>query len=139
MKKAVLFSFLLTMCMVSCSDSEGNVPVITITCSGDSCRLEATIIIDDNLDEWGNCSVSPYTKFYEEWEKKEGWTDGMERVYDAWITLDKEYFVQTIKSDDALNHKYSVCNHKVKDRATFNKYFNREQGWGGLKGVIYNE
>ena len=105
----------------------------------DATILTGTIVVEDDStrDEYGNCKKSPYTKFYEEWEEREGWTDGMERVYNAWITLDYQYFVQTIKCTDAERHQYEVVNHKVKDRDTYLKYSDRNKGYGGNKGVVF--
>ena len=105
-----------------------------------SCGNGITIIAEDETrDENGNCKSSPYTKFYEEWDSKEPWTDGMERVYDAWITMDKEYFVQTIKCVNAEKHRYQVVNHQMADRETFIKYFDTDKGYGGRKGMIFTD
>lgn len=98
-----------------------------------------TIIAEDETrDEYGNCKSSPYSKFYEEWESIEPWTDGLERVYDAWITLDKEYYVQTIKCINSTKHKYQVINHQMPNRDSFIKYFDTNKGYGGRKGMIFN-
>lgn len=102
------------------------------------CGNGITIIAEDETrDEYGNCKASPYSKFYEEWESKESWTNGMERVYDAWITTNKEYFVQTIKCVDSVKHKYQVVNHQMSDRETFIKYFDTDKGYGGRKGMLF--
>lgn len=142
MKKIYLgLAALLGLALTSCTDNhiygeepitEGNVMVVP-------CGNGITIVTEDETkDEWGNCKSSPYTKFYEEWNEKEGWTDGMERVYDAWITLQYEYFVTTIRCDNAEKHQYSVVTHQIAERETLMKYFNHEKGYGGAKGMIFD-
>lgn len=102
------------------------------------CNNGITIVMEDpTRDEYGNCKSSPYTKFYEEWESKEPWTDGLERVYDAWITTDYKYFVQTIKCINAEKHKYQVTDHQMPNRESFIKYFDTDKGYGGRKGMIF--
>lgn len=126
---------------VSCNEKDNSIysvpdsNVIVVPCGNG-----ITIIAEDETrDENGNCKSSPYTKFYEEWESKEPWTDGFERVYDAWITMDKEYFVQTIKCVNAEKHRYQVVNHQMADRETFIKYFDTDKGYGGRKGMIFTD
>lgn len=136
MKK--LYFLLLIATIVSCNYNEPdlnchrsqNTDIIMV-----SCKNGITISSEDpTRDEYGNCKYSPYTKFYNQYE----WEDGMERVYDAWITLDHEYYVQTIRCDNKLKHKYSVIDHQILDKDIFFKYFNTDKGYGGNKGMIFN-
>ena len=129
---------LLGMSYTSCTSGSiyGEAPAIAPKCGEDSITI--VIEIDDTKDEWGNCKASPYTKFYEEWNIKDGWDNGMERVYDAWITLQHEYFVSTIRCDNADKHKFTYIVHQVGDRETLMKYFNHEKGYGAAKGMIFD-
>ena len=100
-----------------------------------NCENGITISTEDpTRDEYGNCKYSPYTKFYNQYE----WENGMERVYDAWITLDYGYYIQTIRCDNKLKHKYSVVDYQILDKEIFFKYFNTNKGYGGNKGMIFN-
>ena len=140
-RQLTLSAVLLSMALVSCSHDNVvyNEPIIGI---GSADTTEVVGSSSDNgtaiYDEWGNCKSSPYTKFYEGWEKKEGWENGMERVYDAWITLDYHYWVQVIKCEDSETHKYKVINYEIGDRETFIKYMDTEKGYGGRKGMLFN-
>lgn len=99
-----------------------------------------TYTVDDTHDSNGNCKASSYTKLFEEWYNLEGgWQNGMERIYDAYITYpESEYFVTTIRCNDVDGHKYSIVSHKIANRETLMKYYNTEQHYGGRKGMIFD-
>lgn len=125
--------------IVSCNYNEPNEPnyysiqdtnIIVVNCENG-----ITVFTEDpTKDEYGNCKYSPYTKFYNQYD----WEDGMERVYDAWITLNYEYYIQVIRCDNKLKHKFSVVDYQILDKDLFFKYFNTDKGYGGNKGMIFN-
>lgn len=135
MKRIILIAAAVAA-LTSCSTNYYNAPEPP-HCSDTTRHSDPIVIeVDESRDEHGNCKKSPYAKFYEEWELKEGWVEGMERVYDAWITKDHQYWVQTIKCMDAERHQYEVVNHQV-DKDTYLKYSDRAKGYGCNKGMIF--
>lgn len=147
MKRANLIIIAIIAIILASCNEKGNsfYPVPPCPYIGDSTKIEKpkgnTFIVheDDTHDEYGNCKYSPYTKFYEEWASKGGWSNGLERVYDAWFTNNGEYYVQTIKCNDVATHSFELVNHKVANRETLLKYYDTDKGYGGRKGMIFED